>query len=234
MLGMPRRRLKNNGAVVVRKFLPAAEAAELQSIAGAVYALLAVSEGLADPDLENHFRRWNGVWLERLPALLNVRDRDLAARYDRLVTFIARRTRKIFGDDWHFFASRSFLRRLTGAKTMLKWHIDADAAHTDRAQCFNIWLPLERVGTDVPSLEIVPRSHLKMRDLPLLSDGNYDRDDAFVAAFGRPTVFPLKPGDALVFDQFTLHRTQQTRAERFSRTACELRFFEAAAPTRQE
>ena len=164
-------------------------------------------------------------WLEHLPSLLEAYDRNLAARYRRVVELIERRTQRVFGDGWHFFALRSFLRRLSGTNGILRWHIDADAAATNWGHCINVWLPLDAVGTDRPSVDVILGSHFKMRELPLLSGDSHDRDDTFVASIGPTTSSGLNPGDALVFDHFTLHRTQPWHSENFSRTACELRFF---------
>ena len=109
--------------------------------------------------------------------------------------------------------------------SLLRWHIDADGAQTaGEAMCVNVWLPLDAVGTDLPSLDVIPGSHRKMRDLPLLTNEEYDRDDAFAAALGTAVTPRLKPGDALIFDQYTLHRSQPTTRKGFSRTSCELRF----------
>ena len=202
-----------------------AETAELQSVVHAIYQAMAEVGIFPDAHMENHFRQWNGVWLEHLPGLLEGCDRDLAARYGAVIELIARRTQRVFGDGWHFFALRSFLRRHIGTNRILPWHIDADAAQTNRAHCINVWLPLDAVGADRPSVDVVLGSHLKMRELPLLPGGMCDRDEAFVASVGPATSSRLNPGDALVFDHFTLHRTQPWRSENFSRTACELRFF---------
>jgi hypothetical protein len=221
----PRWQLKKNGAVVVQKFLTGAETAELQSVVRAIYEAMAEIGTFPDADMENHFRRWNGVWLEHLPSLLEGYDRNLAARYRRVIELIERRTQGVFGDGWHFFALRSFLRRLTGTNRILPWHIDADAAATNRAHCINVWLPLDAVGTDRPSVDVILGSHRKMRELPLVSADSCERDDAFATSLGPATESRLDPGDALVFDHFTLHRSQRPRAEGFSRTACELRFF---------
>jgi hypothetical protein len=221
----PRWQLKKNGAVVVRKFLTGAETAELQSVVRAIYEAMAEIGTFVDADMENHFRRWNGVWLEHLPSLLEAYDRNLAARYRRVVELIERRTQRVFGDGWHFFALRSFLRRLSGTNGILRWHIDADAAATSWGHCINVWLPLDAVGTDRPSVDVILGSHIKMRELPPLSGDSHDRDDTFVASIGPTTSSGLNPSDALVFDHYTLHRTQPWRAEKFSRTACELRFF---------
>ena len=57
----PRWQLKKNGAVVVQKFLTGAETAELQSVVRAIYEAMAEIGTFADADMENHFRRWNGV-----------------------------------------------------------------------------------------------------------------------------------------------------------------------------
>ena len=119
-----------------------------------------------------------------------------------MVELIERRTQRVFGDGWHF-SLRSFLPRHIGTNGILPWHIDADAAQTSRAHCINVWLPLDAVGTDRPSVDVILGSHIKMRDLPLLPGDIYDRDETFVASIGPTTSSGLNPGDALVFDHYT-------------------------------
>ena len=80
-----------------------------------------------------------------------------------------------------------------------------------RSQSINVWLPLDTVGSLLPSLDIIPAFHKKMRTLALMRDRVY-RDDTFAASFGSTVTPILDPGDALVFDQFTLHRTQHSPA----------------------
>jgi hypothetical protein len=63
-----------------------------------------------------------------------------------------------------------------------------------------------------------------MRRLPLLVDAARYRDDEFVAAIGSSFTPELNPGDALVFDQFTLHRTQCVASPATVRISCEFRF----------
>ena len=71
---------------------------------------------------------------------------------------------------------------------------------------------------------MVVGSHDKMRQLPLLTGERRYRDDAFAASAGIKIVPKLDPGDAIIFDHFTLHRTQPQISEIFERTSCEFRF----------
>ena len=99
------------------------------------------------------------------------------------------------------------------------------------ASVINVWMPLDAVGTDLPSLEIVPRSHTAMRRVAMLTGKDRHRDEAFVRALGPTSIPQLQLGDALIFDQFTLHRTQNVGAKGAARKACEFRFVRRSAPT---
>jgi hypothetical protein len=92
-------------------------------------------------------------------------------------------------------------------------------------------MPLDAVGTDLPSLEVVPRSHIALRRVPMLTGNNRSRDDAFVGALGPSSIPQLEVGDALIFDQFVMHRTQNVGADNAIRMACEFRFVRRSAPT---
>ena len=214
-------RLRRDGYVVLRQFLDPGEVSALRGLVLSVYELM--PDCRSPEHLAAHFQSWDGVWLEELPAFLKARDTGLLARYDEIGGRIAGRAQAYFGGGWQPYWLRSFFRRSTGVK-LLPWHIDADAAQINRPQSFNVWLPLDAVGDGLPSLEIVPRSHRAMRRGPLLAAGPYDRDD-IVAEFGGAATPRLSPGDALIFDQFTLHRTQRPKADGYSRLSCEFRFF---------
>jgi Phytanoyl-CoA dioxygenase (PhyH) len=221
---MRRRRLGRDGFTVARRFLSASTAIELIAVGRAIYESLSVSETIEDPHLADHFRTWQGVWLPPLPQFLSGTSPELATRWQRVLDTVSHRAQRLLGEDWYLLEKCSFFRRPSSPTSLLRWHIDADGAQTGEAMCVNVWLPLDAVGVDLPGLSVVPGSHRKMRELPLLTDGDYDRDDEFAAALG-PAVTPrLKPGDALIFDQYTLHRSQPTARSRFSRTSCELRF----------
>jgi ectoine hydroxylase-related dioxygenase (phytanoyl-CoA dioxygenase family) len=221
-------RLNANGFAVVRNFLDDEEASGLTRMVTEIYAEMNKAsmnkassfEGL-DPDFEKNFRDWRGIWLEPLPKFLNG---NLAQRYLAFTERLQNHVRGTFGSYWKFYPHRSFFRRHEGVAKAVPWHIDADAAQLNREDCINIWMPLDSVGRDLPSLEVVPKSQIAMRAIPLLTDADRWRDDAFVAKLGRAEAPVLEPGDAMAFDQYTLHRTQPIGSEGTIRTACEFRF----------
>ena len=232
MLGdfLKRRRLARDGFAVARRFLPASTVPELTATVHAIYDALSAAETIADPHLADHFRTWNGVWIKSLPQFLASTEPELGTRLQRLLVSVSSRMQRLLGEDWYLLEKCSFFRRPTSPTSLLRWHIDADGAQTGTATCVNVWLPLDRVGVDLPSLDLIPGSHRAMRELPLLTDGDYDRDDDFAAGLGRAVTPRLAPGDALIFDQYTLHRSQPTARKAFSRTSCELRFAHAESP----
>lgn len=126
--------------------------------------------------------------------------------------------------------ARSFFRRHKDDAKYVPWHIDADAAATAAIapDCFNVWLPLAEVGETAPSLEFVLGSHRWMRGVPLFGPDvteRYRSEEWITAhATGQHWIPVLKPGDAVLFDQYTLHRTQRTEFPIQSRDACEFRF----------
>jgi hypothetical protein len=54
----------------------------------------------------------------------------------------------------------------------------------------NVWLPLDPVRTQLPSLEIVKGSHAAMRRLRLLDAKSAYRDGAFASTLG-PAAVPV-------------------------------------------
>lgn len=218
----PRQRLLDEGVTIVHGFLAGAETAALQRLVGEVYQAMAACPQIPDPGMAENFKIWNGVWLGPLPQFLQ--GNALATPYRQAAAKVAHRTRSLLGEDWRFYPPRSFFRRYTGAEELVPWHIDADAAGIGRAESINVWLPLNAVGTNSSSLEISVGSHRKMRELPLLTEGRRYRDDTFAAAAGSAIIIPrLDPGDAIIFVQFTLHRTQPMTGV-LDRISCEFRF----------
>jgi ectoine hydroxylase-related dioxygenase (phytanoyl-CoA dioxygenase family) len=220
-------RLDTKGVAIIREFFDTKEAAGLSELVNAVYGVMdkAPSAEFAalHPDFEKNFSSWHGVWLEPLPAFLENYP-QLAVRYQAFIERIRTCTRGVFGGEWDYYPARSFFRRHQGMSKKVPWHIDADAAHIGREDCFNVWMPLDSVGVDLPSLEVVPGSNITMRAVPLQTDADRWRDDAFVEKIGTYFAPPMEPGDAMAFDQYTLHRTQLVESQGVVRTACEFRF----------
>jgi hypothetical protein len=225
--------LAADGAAVVRGFLSPEDAANLRRTVNEIYDFLGSCEHISNRLLDFHFHLWHGVWLRPLPTFLRKARPDLQQRYEQSLRAVEAQVGRTFGLGWRFFPKRSYFRRHFGLVRKVPWHIDADAASIYRVagSAINVWMPLDPVGTDLPSLDFVPRSHNVMRNVPLLAGKDKYRDDAFVGTIGAPSTPQLAVGDALIFDQFVLHRTQDAGSADAVRTACEFRFVRHAAPT---
>ena len=129
----------------------------------------------------------------------------------------------MFDRGWRLEPNFTFIRRHRSARKYLPWHIDADAAGIINATdyCINTWLPLV-----LPSLELIPGSNKTMRDVPSMEGSEKSRSDEWVKAnVGGDSWIPhAVPGDAILFDHWTLHRTQRIEQENAARTSCEFRF----------
>jgi hypothetical protein len=221
------------GATIVRGLLAPGDAASLRRTVEEIYAVMDSCERFPNKLLGVNFRVWDGVWLKALPAFLRQARPDLAERYEQSLRLVESQIKRVLGPEWRYFPKRSYFRRHRGTGKRVGWHADADGATIFRiaASAINVWVPLDAVGTDLPSLEIVPRSHIALRGVPMLTGNNRSRDDAFVGALGPSSIPQLELGDALIFDQFVLHRTQNVGAEDALRMACEFRFVRRSAPT---
>lgn len=83
---------------------------------------------------------------------------------------------------------------------------------------------IDSVGREQPSVELVRGSHRRMRELPRSETGAHA--DEWVAEHFPPAhrIAPeLAPGDALIFDHWTLHRTQLLDRGTISRMSIECR-----------
>lgn len=216
--------LARDGFAIMRGFLRPLEAKLLRELVGAIYQEMATTDHFPDEQMADHFRRWHGVALAHMDEFLAARQSPMLPSYRRLLSLIAWRTRRRVGIGWQLYLERCYFRRHYGAGKSVPWHIDADAAALDRGNCINVWLPIERVGDRLPSLELVRGSHHAMRFVPQLRGDDRSRDISFVRAFGPSSAPILDPGDAIVFDQFLLHRTQCVEHDDFERSACEFRF----------
>jgi hypothetical protein len=224
-----------DGVAVCRRFLAADEAQCLRETVNEIYLHFGSGAHIADRLLGENYRRWNGIWLKPLPGYLRRERPALGIRYEECVRLIETRVRATVGPHWRFFPKRSFFRRNIGAARNVAWHIDADAAAIFKvaASVVNVWVPLDDVGDHLPSLEVVPGSHTVMRHRPLLTGDDRHRDSAFANSFGSSMTPRLRFGDALMFDQFTLHRTQNMAESGAVRTSCEFRFASPSLPTWQ-
>lgn len=210
--------LEARGAVVMREFLTHDTAAELRQI------VVQCCERLENEKFPHSvpvppyrdFRIWNGTSLDHLLPW--------SAELRAIVERIAR-----WGEDSVLLPASSIMRRCTVNKGTVGWHCDAEAASMMRygGNCFTVWLPLDPVGIELPSLEFVLGSHKLMRNAELRLPEHRDphRSDGFVAQFDGERYIPLidELGAAVVFSQYILHRTQYLPTER-PRLSTEFRF----------
>ncbi len=119
-----------------------------------------------------------------------------------------------------------FRRIVPDRSTYIYWHMDADGTGSVvHDPVFNCWMPLEDVGIDYPSLEIIVNSEELMRRVGPNPPGH--RADAWVDEMlpKKDIMCPhMKVGDALIFSHFLLHRTQPMDVLKGTRIGCEMRF----------
>lgn len=125
---------------------------------------------------------------------------------------------------------KSTLRRVPPTLQGADWH--QDGAFMDRGtgiRTLNVWIALTDCGTDAPGLEIVPRRLESV--LPTGGDGAYFDWSVGSATIDEhcgdaPRVKPrFRAGDALLFDQFLVHRTSIESGMTRDRYATETWFF---------
>jgi hypothetical protein len=109
---------------------------------------------------------------------------------------------------WHQEASvfRSDERRLNASNQS---HQEASVLRSDELRALNVWIALKRCGpgTDAPGLDVVPRHEDRL--YPTVPKRWILTKETFKEAVGdAPVVMPIyEPGDAIFFDDRTLHRT---------------------------
>jgi hypothetical protein len=223
---------QRDGTAKVTAFLSPDELGELRSAVDATYDLLRQH---ADDDpptltgyLADHYKRWDGIWIKELRGYLERVRPDLLAQFDRVIAAAERRFRELFDQNWRLEPNFTFVRRHRSTRKYLPWHIDADAAGIINATdyCINTWLPLDPVGDVLPSLELILGSNKAMRNIPSVEGSEKSRPDDWVKSnIGGESWIPhAVPGDAILFDHWTLHRTQRMLRDDVMRTSCEFRF----------
>jgi len=214
--------LQAKGVAVVRGLLSGAEAASLKGLLERAYA--AADNGTAHVDAQERVRAWGGVSVHLIEQF-GIDEQELIPFLGMVET---RATKEV--GPCKLIPNICVFRRHRESRTHVPWHIDSDGAGTmSYDPCVNIWIPLVSVGRSLPSLEVIPGSHIFMRGLPLLNppsgsgagrtdewvDQNFVHHDRLVAQ--------LEPGDALMFDHYTLHRTQPMDSPSGTRISGEFR-----------
>jgi hypothetical protein len=213
--------LERDGYAVVRSIITKSLAAELRSLIESAFA--AADEGRCADDMKaaiDATMEWGGLSFDAASHLTGGKLDSVAAEIE---TGAAKATRLKL----RFVPQVSNLRRQTVMVNFLQWHIDADGTGSiSYDPCFNVWMPLSKVGSDLPSIQLVRGSHKIMRVEPKLDAGYAVRPAEWVAErFPRAKIETptLGLGDAVIFDHYTLHQTQPLPGRSGIRLACELR-----------
>lgn len=202
--------LECDGAVVVRGYL-GQDLWRITEIAEMAFVYL--EAGCGDQAMQDLWRSVGVVWL---PTLNNCG--GVAAEF---VDALSRHAERVLGH-CRIVPEICNIRRTRTART--QWHTEYHGAGTGGFHpCYNIWIPLTPVGQDQPSIEFFPGSHRRMPDLPP-PDTAIFADEWVADHFGSKTITPeLAPGDALIFDHWTLHRTQVLPVNEGMQTSIECR-----------
>jgi len=205
---------------VIPSFVPPEILDHLSAYAASTYAELdrQIEQGTAHPDFVQSLL-WDGLCFQALKA--HAQGSEPIGRMAAHIEGCFPGARVI---DEH-----SVFRRQRKDITYVGWHTDAHAAGSTRYDpCFNVWIPFSEVGETLPSLEILPESESIMRtetDLPLDASNNLPDEWRRNRLAHLETLCPhLKPGDALVFSHYTLHRTQPMKLRGGARISAEFRF----------
>jgi ectoine hydroxylase-related dioxygenase (phytanoyl-CoA dioxygenase family) len=223
---------ERTGAVKVNGLLPLRQLNELRAAVDASYDLLRQhvrdNPATVNVHLADHFIRWDGLWMKELLVFLDNIAPEILHQFNNAIHIAEEQFHSLFSEDWQFNSSISWVRRHRSTALYLPWHIDADGASLLKTADYsiNMWLPLDPVGDDAPSLEFIPGSNKTMRNLPILATTEAYRTPEWVNEnfTNQPWTPHAVPGDAILFDHWTLHRTQRVSRENVLRTSCELRF----------
>jgi ectoine hydroxylase-related dioxygenase (phytanoyl-CoA dioxygenase family) len=203
-----------HGAMVVREFMTPAEVAVLRAhldeqVEGAAAR---AAQGPPDPAEVEEWRRLG------FPHLSARAQADLLPIYHR--DGFAQILRQYLGGPAVMGTGRMALVRDERGPG-LPWHQDA-AYFLGECAAVNSWCALTPVGEDAPGVQVVPRRFREVVGFP--SDALSKLDEAPDLAYSHgfpedligdilaetPPVVPvLQPGDAMLFDEMTLHQTDR-------------------------
>ncbi len=130
-----------------------------------------------------------------------------------------------FGE-WPMISAKKSTLRLATANSRTGWHQDG-AFLGSTTRTVNVWVALTPCGLDAPGVEVFGRA---FPDIVTTGTGGaeftWSVGDEHAASLDGPLEVPtFEPGDALLFDQLTLHRTHITPSMRHRRYAIESWFF---------
>ena len=209
--------LARDGVVILRGVLPPREVRRAAALCDAAFTGLTTA---SDPGAYASAAAWGGMSLDQMLGCM-ADPEALHAIVDRLTALLPRAVLQ---------RAFSVIRRRVKHRTSMPWHVDAEAANTLRQDpCVNFWVPFAPVGDGrSPTLEFVLGSGPTMRSCPRRISGETFRFDEWVQMrLGdcRRIMPILEPGDVVLFDHYTMHRTERVSGRYpVPRISAEIRF----------
>jgi hypothetical protein len=171
-------------------------------------------------------RQWvrsgGGAWLVDSPRTMF----DLLEMYE--ATGLHQILTEYLGERPAFSVEKSTLRRVPIDLTGADWHQDG-AFLGEGIRTLNVWLALTDCGIDAPGLDLVPRRLNEILETGTRGawfEWSVGQELVDEASADAPVVRPFfRAGDALLFDEYNLHRTALAPEMTHSRYAVESWFF---------
>jgi hypothetical protein len=225
----------NHGSLLVRGLANRDQVEQLVSnIDKALAAFDAHAAGVDRPDLSGWFQpftsdRWSNRTKKRARGSVLAVDSP-PALFDLIETLeqagVGRLLRDYFGEPPMLLAKKATLRRVARDSKPGGWHQDG-AFMGAGIRSLNLWLSLSHCGDDAPGLDVVGR---RLDALVETGDGAFAAwgvkphvaEQVGAGAIMRPI---FDPGDALLFDHLTLHRTAVDAGMKNDRYAIETWLF---------
>jgi len=233
------------GAVILRKAIPAAALQQLDLMCTALFAIMdlkwteaALGEARADDPLRDHVDRFKTLQFvaDDVARTLLATSGLSRAGYEKIADVVRSPVEVGLGKPLTFVPGKTAFRRqgtsgMAQASAFVPWHRDAHAVRTaDLGECLNCWVPLHAVGVTRPSLQVVVGSNARLRDRKVdYAENDNPSDDEVWQMYGERSICTaiLEPGDFMIFDHHTLHRTQPMNGAYPTRVSGELRFVSA-------
>jgi hypothetical protein len=234
-VGRIRSGIMNHGSLVVRGMANRDHVERLRTdIDKSLAAFDAGADGLDRPDLAGWFepfspdRRSNRTKKRARGSVLAVDSPP--ALFDLIETFEEAGVRRLvsdyFGEPPMILARKATLRKIPREAKTGGWHQDG-AFMGAGIRSLNLWLSLSHCGEDAPGLDVVGR---RLDELVESGDGAFAAwgvkphvaEEVAAGAVERPI---FEPGDALLLDHLTLHRTAVDAGMKNDRYAIETWLF---------
>jgi Phytanoyl-CoA dioxygenase (PhyH) len=214
---------RSDGSLLIRAFFSPEEVETLKRIGNLSYAIGEAIAANAPPEqlpreiADGLLTRGYISWI-RMKAWLGCSGTNLDARLAAIVDKVSAVAKAVYADPTaRLLEGFSVIRRhrrspRVGEFTTVPWHRDfsfVGPAGIDRS--VNFWIPLAEVGETAPSIEVIVGSHGYMVKVPDETPGITNIEEQWVADHlcGYLKWTPrCKPGDVMVFDHQTVHRTQ--------------------------